>query len=52
MEKKILLRIIKPKVHDQLVKLAKENHQSVNGLINSILEETLHKHKKHLVISK
>lgn len=36
------------KLHSELVKLAKARHQSLNGLINSVMEAEQKKDKKKL----
>jgi hypothetical protein len=52
MTKNFPLRIIDHKIYPLLEKKAKEKRWSVNTLINSILEDSLKKNKKDLVVSK
>lgn len=51
MSKKFPLRIMDAKLYPKLEKAAKAQYISVNTLINIVLEESLKKDKKSLVIS-
>jgi predicted HicB family RNase H-like nuclease len=48
MSKVNLIVRFEKRLHSQLVKLAKERHQSLNGLINSVVESEVKKSKKKL----
>lgn len=50
--KKFPLRLMDKKTYPALQKLADARYTSVNSLINSILEESLKKGKKDLLVSK
>ena len=44
----VILRIKKKEVHRAAVKLAKQKNQSLNGLINTVLEEAVKKPEKKI----
>ena len=50
--KKFPLRIMDKKTYSALEKIAASQYTSINTLINTILEDSLKKDKKSLVISK